>query len=256
MFDSRIAAAARTALVGACIGMAGISVVSACSVAPPSTRAATTSPPAATAGIDLNPPRTARARTAASGVYGDPKAAAKYWQQQSLEDNCGLMSVADVVGEVTGKAPTEKQIIKLAQNTPSVIRDGPIYLPTGDPGHEGDKGGIDMADEVVLLDHYGVKSRMTYDANPDEVGLSSLEQYLGANRKVIAWVNSGTILDSDDQRTDPDHFLVVTGIDTNNEIVHLNDPYADHADTKVSINRFMTAWRIGQESIVVTAPGS
>jgi hypothetical protein len=212
-------------------------------------RAATTS---ATTATD-NLPATTRARTTASGVYGDPEAAAKYWVQQSLEDTCGLASVADVVGEVTGNAPTEKQIIKLAQNTPSVIRHGPIYLPTGDPGHEGEKGGIDMADTVVLLDHYGIKSHMTYDAHPDEVGLPALEQFLGANRKVIAWVNGGTILDSNDQRKTPDHLLVVTGVDTNDETVHLNDPYADYANTKVSIAKFMTAWKIGQESIVVTA---
>lgn len=254
MFNSRIATAVRTALVGAWIGMAGISLVSACSLAPPSMRAATTSSATATGGRYGNSP--AKASTIDSGVYGDPDAAAKYWQQQSLEDNCGLASVADVVGEVTGKAPTENQIIKLAQSTPSVIRNGPIYLPTGDPGHEGDNGGIDMADTVVLLDHYGIKSHMTYDKHPDEVGLSALEQYLGANRKIIAWVNSGTILDTNDQRTAPDHFLVVTGIDTNKEIVHLNDPYADHANTKVSIAKFMKAWKIGQESIVVTAPAS
>jgi hypothetical protein len=246
MFNSRIATAVRTALVGVCVGTASISLVSACSSAPPSTRAATTSSTATAAS----------ATTTASGVYGDPEAAAKYWQQQSLEDNCGLASVADVVGEVTGNAPTENQIIKLAQNTPSSIRNGPIYLPTGDPGHEGAKGGIDMADTVVLLEHYGIKSRMTYDKHPEEVGLPKLEEYLGANRKIIAWVNSGTILDSNDQRTDPDHFLVVTGIDTNNDVVHLNDPYADHADTKVSIAKFMTAWKIAQESIVVTAPAS
>lgn len=191
-----------------------------------------------------------------SGVYGDPAAAAKYWVQQSLEDTCGLASVADVVGEVTGHTPTEGQIIKVAQNTPSSIRNGPIYLPTGDPGHETEKGGIDMADTVVLLDHYGIKSHMTYDKHPEEVGLSKLEEYLGADRKVIAWVNSGTILGSNDQRTSADHLLVVTGIDTNKEIVHLNDPYADYADTKVSIGTFMTAWKIGQESITVTAaPG-
>jgi hypothetical protein len=225
MIDSRSPTAVRTALAVGCFAMATISLVATCGPA-----------------------------TATSGVYGDPDRAAKYWQQQSLEDNCGLASVADVVGEVTGKAPTEKQIIKLAQSTPSVIRDGPIYAPTGDPAHEGDNGGIDMADTVVLLDHYGVKSHMTYNKHPDEVGLPALEQYLTANRKIIAWVNSGTILDSDDQRTAPDHFLVVTGIDTNKDIVHLNDPYADSADTTVSINRFMKAWKIGLESIVVTAP--
>jgi hypothetical protein len=253
MLNPRIATAVRTALVVACIGVANVSLVSACGPAPPSTHAATASP-TGTASTHGNPPATAT--PTATGVYGDPEAAAKYWQQQSLEDNCGLASVADVVGEVTGHAPTENQIIKLAQNTPSSIRNGPIYLPTGDPGHEGDSGGIDMADAVVLLDHYGVKSHMTYDAHPDEVGLPKLEEYLGANRKVIAWVNSGTILNTSDQRTAPDHFLVVTGIDTNNETVHLNDPYADNANTKVSIAKFMTAWKIGQESIVVTAPAS
>lgn len=236
----RIAIAMRTALAGACIGVAATLLVSACGAAPPSTRAA--APPASTA----------TARAAADGVYGDPDAAAKYWVQQSLEDTCGLASVADVVGEVTGNAPTEKQIIKLAQSTPSVIRDGPIYLPTGDPGHETEAGGIDMADTVVLLEHYGIKSRMIYDTQPDQTGLSALEQYLGSGRKVIAWVNGGTILNSDDQRTSPDHLLVVTGVDTNNDTVHLNDPYADHANTKVSIKRFMTAWKTGQKSIVVT----
>ena len=187
-------------------------------------------------------------------MYGDPKAAAKYWVQQSLEDTCGLASVADVVGEVTGKIPTEEQIIKVAQNTPSAIRDGPVYLPTGDPGHETEKGGIDAGDVVVLLDHYGIKSRMMWDKNPDEVTLPKLEQYLGANRKVIAWVNGGTILDTkDDQRKTADHLLVVTGVDTNNETVHLNDPYADQGDTKVSIATFMTAWKTGQQTIIVTA---
>lgn len=97
---------------------------------------------------------------------------------------------------------------------------------------------------------------MTYDKHPEEVGLSKLEEYLGADRKVIAWVDSGTILGSNDQRTSADHLLVVTGIDTSKEIVHLNDPYADYADTKVSIGTLMTAWKIGQESITVTAaPG-
>jgi hypothetical protein len=33
--------------------------------------------------------------SAIDGVYGNPAAAAKHWQQQSLEDNCGLVSVAE-----------------------------------------------------------------------------------------------------------------------------------------------------------------
>jgi hypothetical protein len=87
MFNSLIASAARTGVAVVCIGAASVSLASAAS--------------------------------ATDGVYGDPAAAAKYWQAQSLEDNCGLISVADVVGEITGHAPTEEQMVTLAQKTPS-----------------------------------------------------------------------------------------------------------------------------------------
>jgi hypothetical protein len=99
-------------------------------------------------------------------------AAAKYWQQQSLEDNCGRMSVADVVGEVSGHAPTEEQMV---------------------------------------------------------------EQYLGTDRKIIAWVNSAIIWNTRHERTKADHFR------------------ADHADEQVTIATFTNARRTGGESIVVTA---
>jgi hypothetical protein len=226
MFNSRIDAA-RTAVAAACIGMACV---------------------VAAGGSPL--------ATAASGVYGDPEAAAKYWQEQSLEDNCGLMAVADVVGEITGNAPTERQMINLAEQTPSGTNPGPVYAPRDDPSHTNGNGGIEMADEVVLLDHYGIKSAMAYDKHPEQTGLPALEQYLSNNRKIIAWVNSAIIWNTDDDRTQADHFLVVTGIDTNKAIVHLNDPGVEYPDEQVSITTFTNAWHTGEDSIVVTAATS
>jgi hypothetical protein len=202
MSNSRISAAARKALVASCIAITCVSVASECG-------------PTA---------------TAESGVYGDP-AAAKYWQEQSLEDNCGLMAVADVVGEITGNSPTERQMIRLAEHTPSGTNPGPIYAPRDDPSHSNGNGGIEMADEVVLLDHYGIKS-------------------------VMAWVNSAIIWHTNDQRTNADHFLVVTGIDTNKEIVHLNDPGVEYPDEQVSITTFTSARKTGEDSIVVTSATS
>lgn len=189
----------------------------------------------------------------ADGVYGNPAAAAKYRQEQSLEDNCGLVAVADVVGELTGTAPTEQQVIALALQTPSVVQTGPIYAPLNDPSHANGDGGISMGDEVVLLEHYGIKSMMIDRAQPEQTGLDALEHYLAADRKIIAFVNSAIIWNTSDQRAAADHFLVVTGIDTNREIVHLNDPGADHADERVPITTFMTAWHTGDDSTVVTA---
>jgi hypothetical protein len=200
-------------------------------------------------------PTTAPAAIAV-GIYGDPVAAAKYWRAQSLEDNCGLMSVADVIGEITGKEPTEQQMITLAQNTPSGTNPGPIYASSVDPSHANGNGGVEMADLVVLLDHYGIKSAMYWTAHPETTGMPALQQYLRDGRKAIAWVNSAVIWNTTDQRTKADHYLVVTGIDTNKKIIHLNDPGADHPDEQVSITTFTTAWRMGEESIVVTMPAS
>jgi hypothetical protein len=189
-------------------------------------------------------------------VYGNPAAAAKYWRQQSLEDNCGLMAVADVVGEITGNQPTEEQMIMLAENTPSGTNPGPIYAPRNDPSHAGGNGGVEMADLVVLLDHFGIKSTMNWTARPETTGMPALQQYLSNDRKIIAWVNSAVIWNTSDQRTKADHYLVVTGIDTNNQIVDLNDPGTDHADEQVPAASFVTAWQTGEESIVVTAVSS
>jgi hypothetical protein len=56
----------------------------------------------------------------ADGMYGNPTAAARYWQRQH-ESDCAEMSVADVVGEISGYEPTEQQIDAVAENTPSLV---------------------------------------------------------------------------------------------------------------------------------------
>ena len=247
MFTSRIASAARAAAVGACGAITCISLISACGPASPH-------PPGAIATSRAPASQSNAAARQSAGVYGNPASAARYWEQQSLEDNCGLVSVADVVGEITGHEPTEQQVIEVAEATLSQTNPGPIYAPRNDPSHAGGNGGIEMADEVVLLDHYGIKSRMTSATRPEETGLPALEQYLATGRKAIAWVNSALIWNTSDQRAKADHFLVVTGVDANKGIIHLNDPGADHADEQVGIPTFMSAWQTGEESLVVTTP--
>jgi hypothetical protein len=182
-----------------------------------------------------------------SGVYGDPAAAAPYWQAQSLEDNCGAMSVADIVGQLTGTRPTEAQILMVAEQTPSEVNPGTkIYKPND--------GGISVGDLPTLFKHYGITSVNSDTSGPDATGLNALEQYLGAGRKVIAFVNYAIVEDSSDQRTAADHFVVVTGVDTGKNIVHLNDPAADEANTTLSVPAFMKAWDTSNDSIIVTAP--
>lgn len=255
MLTFRIAPAA---VIGACVGLAAAALVSGCGGAPPATTAATSSLTTVIAAqTNSSPaPGAGPAATTVPGMYGNPGAAAKYWVAQSLEDNCGLVSVADVVGELTGNTPTERQMLDLAESTPSGANPGPIYAPRNDPSHSGPDSGISMSDLVILLDHFGIKSEMTSTSDRDQNGLPLLEQYLAKDRRVIAFVNSSVILNADDQRTKADHFLVVTGIDTGKAIVHLNDPGIDHADEQVGFATFMTAWKTSDQSIVATAaPG-
>lgn len=243
MFNSRTASAV--------MGLASACFIAACTPASHSTPSLTASTTTnATSANALSP---SSSRVATSGVYGNPAAAAKYWQQQSLEDNCGLVSVADVVGEITGRAPTEQQMITLAENTPSQTNPGPIYAPRNDPSHTNGNGGIEMGDIVVLLDHYGIKSFMADNTHPDQTGMTALQRYLTTDRKIIAWVNSAIVWNTSDQRTTADHFLVVTGLDTRAELVDLNDPGAEHADEQVSVATFLNAWNTGGDSIVVAA---
>ena len=181
-----------------------------------------------------------------SGVYGDPAAAAPYWAAQSLQDNCGAMSVADIVGQLTGERPTEAQILMVAEQTPSEVNPGTkIYKPND--------GGISVGDLPALFKHYGIKSVNSDTSGPDATGLTALEQYLAAGRKVIAFVNYAIVEETSDQRTAADHFVVVTGVDTNKNVVHLNDPAADEANTELSIPAFMKAWDTSNDSVIVTA---
>src|SRR5258708_20332169 len=61
------------------------------------------------------------------GMYGNPTAAAPFWQRQSLDD-CALMAAADVIGELTGHEPTAGDISALAQRLPT--QSPPRPLPT------------------------------------------------------------------------------------------------------------------------------
>ncbi len=180
------------------------------------------------------------------GVYGDPAAAAPYWAAQSLEDNCGAMSVADIVGQLTGERPTEAQILMVAEQTPSEMNPGTmIYKPN--------TGGISVGDLPTLFKHYGITAVNSDTSGPEATGLNALEQYLGAGRKVIAFVNYAIVEDSSDQRTAADHFVVVTGVDPNKNVVHLNDPAADEANTTIAVPAFMKAWDTSNDAIIVTA---
>src|SRR5882672_3415903 len=67
------------------------------------------------------------ADAAAGTMYGDPTAAAQWWRHQKFDD-CVIMASADLIGQITGREPSEQAIIKKAQSTPSTLHPGSIYI--------------------------------------------------------------------------------------------------------------------------------
>jgi hypothetical protein len=185
-------------------------------------------------------------------LYGDPIAAGPYWHRQSYYDDCAEMAVADVVGVVTGHEPTEQDIVTFAENTSSSTHLGPIY----DPHHHRGTNNLDVG---VLLERYGVHS-ITSDNEGATTGASDgtdlLEQSLAHGQKVVVGVNANILWNKPTgDRTAEDHFVVVTGIDINAGVVHLNDSgVTDGRDEQISIATFAAAWATSHDEKTVTDP--
>lgn len=194
-------------------------------------------------------------------LYGDPTAAAKFWSQQQYDD-CALMASADIIGELTGVRISEQAIIDKAQSTPSVVHPGSIYTK---PAHTTDPNsgmGANMADIPALLAQYKVGAAITDKddaASGTSSGMAGIERALGGGHKVIVSLNAELIwhqpVEQRDKNGKPasDHAVVVTGVDTADNIVHLNDSgTSEGRDEQVPIKLFVESWDTSNELMVVT----
>lgn len=189
-------------------------------------------------------------------LHGDPAAAAPYWRHQTLDD-CALMATADVVGQLTGHEPSEHAIVKLAKSTPSQAHPGSVYIPPTNH-HDPDSGnGTNPADIPVLLAHYGLHGDIT-DQNHTArtgvpTGINALITDLDAGRKVIVGLNAELIWHRSGDHSHADHAVVVTGIDTATNTVHLNDSGTPRGrDEQVNLTTFLSAWQTSNDFMVVT----
>jgi hypothetical protein len=172
------------------------------------------------------------------GMHGDPGAAAPFWRLQRQDLDCGEMAVADVIGQITGNQPSEDQIDGAAENIPSANHAGSIYAPAERTSNH---------DLPVLLAHYGIQSDAV------TTNLDALERALDDGRKVIAGVNSKTLWNRPGDRSVENHFVVVTGIDTQARVVHVNDSgVRGGRDEQVSIDTFEQSWNTSDNFAVIT----
>ena len=156
-------------------------------------------------------------------MYGEPAVAAAFWREQHASD-CGEMAVADVVGQTTGREPTEQQITALTETLPA--------QPSR--GRSGNRRDSRIFETFQYFSrHYGIR------ADNVQTDIDSLKRKLGTRHKVIAILNAETIWKRPGKRDAGNHFVVVTGIDTRSGVVHLNDSAINTGrDEKVSIATF------------------
>jgi hypothetical protein len=193
------------------------------------------------------------------GMYGNPAAAARYWQQGHHED-CALMSVSYVVGELTGHEPSEDDVLAVAEHTPSTVRPGPIFQPSH-PGTFGE-------DIPVVLAHYGIhatnsSSNGTAHTQGSPSNFDLLKLHLAEGHKVMVNVNAQTLWDKADvvaagadpsDHKTPNHNVEVIGIDMRAGVVHLNDSGNGHGrDERVSIAAFEAAWATSHDYATTTS---
>lgn len=153
---------------------------------------------------------------------------------------------------------------RLAQSTPSVVHPGSIYTKPADITDPSSGMGANMADLPTLLAQYQVGAVITDKDDAAESGtpsgMAGIERALGGGHKVIVSLNADLIwqqpVDQKDKNGKPesDHAVVVTGVDTAHNIVHLNDSGTpDGRDEQVPIMLFVEAWDTSNELMVVTA---
>ncbi|WIM86925.1 C39 family peptidase [Candidatus Mycobacterium wuenschmannii] len=171
------------------------------------------------------------------GVFGEPAVAARFWREQHTSD-CAELAVADVVGEITGREPSEQDVTTMAETTPSVSGTGSIWQPWGF---------TDIQDVPILLGHYGIT------AENMRTDIDGLKRMLGTGRRIIAHVNAETLWNRPAHREIADHFVVVTGIDTWTGMVHLNDSaIATGRNEVVPIAVFEQAWATNRRAATIT----
>jgi hypothetical protein len=173
-------------------------------------------------------------------MYGDPEAAAPYWRHQHQQD-CGLMAVADVVGQLTGREPSQIGMELRGIFTKSESHRGDVYHFDG----------TSPQDMVLLLQKHGIQSDLTTGNS-----MGTVEQDLAGGHKVIAALNAETIWNypaGDGDRTTPDHAVVVTGVDTGTNTVHLNDSGTpDGRNEQIPVATFSQAWAASDDLLVDT----
>lgn len=178
------------------------------------------------------------------GVIGTPRSREGYFIYQGQTNTCALSTAAMLIGQLYGRdaMPTWEQIVNEAATTPSYSTPGkPIYDRVKDTF-------VSTTDVLQLLQTHGVTAKSTqYTRGQRDLAFNNLKAALTQGDAVAVSVNADSIWGSGapDTAYKGDHLITVLGIDTNKNVVYVNDSAWEQTKgmgMAISMNVFMGAW--------------
>lgn len=178
------------------------------------------------------------------GVIGTPRSREGYFIYQGDTNTCALSTAAMLIGQLYGRdaMPTWEQIVNEAATTPSYTTPGkPIYDRVNDTF-------VSTKDVLQLLATHGVTANTTqYTRGQGDLAISNLKSALTRGDAVAVSVKADIIWGRGAPVTayTGDHLITVLGIDTNKNVVYVNDSAWEQnkgMGMAISMNVFMSAW--------------
>jgi len=169
---------------------------------------------------------------------GDPEGAAQFWEHQSTDFTCAVVSQGMILKEF-GVDVSEAQLVYDATVNGWLTQ-----------------GGTAPEDAGELLNFYGVETHTAYGGTVED-----LLDELAHGHKVIVGLDSGEIWGEDSVFEDwirpggADHAVVVTGLkmsDPDHPVVVINDPGDLQAGREYPLDQFLDAWADSGRMYVAT----
>ncbi len=168
-------------------------------------------------------------------VAGDPQGESQYWFEQAENGYCVPSSVAMIVSAYTGEEIlSEDQFVELANSM------GLLDMDAAQPG-------MSMDGALTLLEAAGVPAEMV-------VGdMDTLYDALDEGRGVMLFIDADEVwYGGEGQPDNPNHAVVITGIDPVAGVAYLSDPGSPDGNMEVvPLSVLQDAWDDSGDSMVV-----
>lgn len=167
-------------------------------------------------------------------VDGNPSEFQQHWFYQEQDGLCGPSSAAEIVSEYTGLDIKDPQVLEQRAEELGLFANG-------DPSQ-----GMTLDNLQTLLDDQGVP------CHTEQSDMSGLEDKLNNGYPVIAFVDAEKIWGTGDDGGQPDHVVVVAGVDETKGVVYLSDPGNPNGNMEeVPIDQFDAAWATSDHEMLV-----